>query len=90
MVKTNKTGQARLLIDPEKIRILEGLGSGHKENCLKGSVVQVADEKGRIRLVVDSDIYLTLLMNRETYRNQHPMVGDFVNVHIPNDAISIL
>jgi tungstate transport system ATP-binding protein len=90
MVKSNKTGQARLLIDPEKICVLEGLDSGHRENCLKGNVVQVADEKGRIRLVVESDIYLTLLMNFDTYRNQHPMVGDLINVHIPNEAINIL
>ena len=89
-VKSDKTGRVRLLIDPEKIDVLEGLNSSHKENCLKGKVVQVADEKGKIRVVVDSEIHLILLMNIETYRKKRPMVGDWINVHIPDEAVNIL
>jgi tungstate transport system ATP-binding protein len=89
-ISSDKTGKVRLLIDPEKIYIIQGKGAGTGENHFKGTVAQVAQEKGKIRMVVKSGVYITLLLSLEKYSEAQPMVGEAVHIAIAPEAVKII
>ncbi len=80
-----KTGKVRLFVDPEKINIINKPG----KNCAHGKVVQVSEEKERIRITVDTGVFFTLLMTVEKYRGTNLLVGDQIYLHIPPEAIQV-
>ncbi len=85
-IPSSRTGTVRLLIDPEHIDIV-GNGSN---NCLRGRVVQVVEEKGKIRVGVDGGIYITLLLSQEKYKKRPPMVGEAACLSIDPKAVRII
>jgi tungstate transport system ATP-binding protein len=89
-ISSDKTGKVRLLIDPEKIYIIQDKEAGNGENHFKGTVTQVAQEKGKIRMVVKSGVYITLLLSLEKYSEVRPMVGETVHIAIAPDAVKII
>ena len=83
-------GRNRIVIDPEKL-IFSGSAEGPpKEGSALGKVIQVAEEKDKIRLVVDLGLQLTLVTSKQAYHSQRPMVGDRVEVIFPPDSIQAL
>lgn len=83
-----KSGRARVMIDPEKVAIVPGQEpTMHLQ--YHGNVVQVSEDKRKIRVVVDIGIWLTLLMAPEDYRKHPPLIGDQVCVKISPDAVRI-
>ena len=90
MIPTAKKGRVRVLIDPEQLSFAQARDEYIHKNCLDGRVVQVADEKDKIRIVVDLGIWITLLMPREAYRLRQPLIGEQVGVVIPPDSIRII
>jgi tungstate transport system ATP-binding protein len=89
-ISSDKTGKVRLLIDPEKIDFAKNVENRNPENHLQGKVVQVAQEKGKIRVVVKSGVYITLLLSLEQYSEVRPMVGETVHIAIAPDAVKII
>ena len=82
--------RVKVFIDPEMI-----LPSGMTEmrgnsNRLQGSVVQIMSENGKIRMVVDIGLPLTLLISRHDYEKTKPLVGGKVGVYIPPEAIRVI
>jgi hypothetical protein len=47
-------------------------------------------ENGKIRMVVDIGLRLTLLISRDVYEKTRPLVGGNVGVYIPPDAIRVI
>lgn len=82
-----KKGKARIIIDPEKIRIPAN-ASG--KNIFSGSIRQISAEKNRIRLVIDSGVTLSAVLSHESYRSQGLMIGDNVTFEIPPGAVHFL
>ncbi len=89
-ISSDKTGKVRLLIDPEKIDIAKNIENPSGENHLQGKIVQVAQEKGKIRMVVKSGVYLTLLLSLVKYSEIQPMVGETVHITIATGAVKII
>ena len=80
----------RIFIDPEMI-VPDGVAAIHEEtNRIQGTVIQVMRENGKIRMVVDVGLRLTLLISRKYYEKHKPLVGGDVNVYIPPDAIRVI
>jgi hypothetical protein len=54
-----------------------------------GSVVQIMQENGKIRIVVDAGVWLAVLMPKARYEAVRPGVGDIVGLDIPTEAVRI-
>jgi len=87
---TGQKRQGRILIDPSRMSLDAGSPSNPAGNRFDGRVIQLSEEKGRIRIVVDIGIWLHLLLEPETYRKSPPLVGDRVTVSITPEAVRFL
>ena len=79
----------RVLIDPEKIDLAGSSENSAHSNGNHGSVVQIMQENGKIRLVVDAGVWIALLMPKARYDEARPRVGDRVGLEIPPQAVRI-
>jgi tungstate transport system ATP-binding protein len=87
-IKT-KDRTVRVLIDPQKIDLVTSTGNNSEKNRTHGRVVQIMEENGNIRIVVDTGVWIALLMPGERYSESRPSVGDQVSFDIPPEAIQI-
>jgi tungstate transport system ATP-binding protein len=84
-----KNQTVRVLIDPQKIDLVKSGENNSDSNCTHGRVVQIMEENGNIRIVVDAGIWIALLMPKARYDEIRPLVGDRVGIDIPPDAVQI-
>ncbi|MDM8543165.1 ABC transporter ATP-binding protein [Desulfococcaceae bacterium HSG9] len=87
-------GRTRIFIDPHQIISESGVRNPESEikpqkssNKLQGKVHQIIRENKDIRMVVDSGVWLTMIMSESVYRQNRPSVGDTVDCYIPPEAI---
>lgn len=83
-------GRIRIVIDPEKLSLSKPGEDPPNDNSAVGKVVQVGEEKEKIRLVVDLGIPVTLITSKQAYQTLQPPVGDRVEVIFPPDSIQVL
>jgi tungstate transport system ATP-binding protein len=80
----------RVLIDPEKIDLVRPeYNNADSNGTTHGSVVQILQENGKIRVVVDAGVWIALLMPKDRYDEASPRVGDIVGLDIPPKAVRI-
>ena len=80
----------RIFIDPEMI-VPSGMTEMQGDsNQLQGRLVQIMSENGKIRMVVDVGLRLTLLISQDYYKKTRPLVGDNMGIYIPPDAIRVV
>ena len=84
------SGRVRIVIDPEKINLMESDDKACELISFRGRVIQVMAENSKVRLVVDAGINISLLIPQKKYEQTRPLVGELVGVCIPSDAIQIL
>ncbi len=80
-------GRTRIFIDPHQIKSECGMKPRTSSNKLQGKVHQIIRENKDIRMVVDSGVWLTMIMSESVYRQNRPSVGDTVDYYIPPEAI---
>ncbi len=84
-----KNNSVRVLIDPEKIELVRAENNVASSNGIQGSVVQIIQENGKIRIVVDAGVWIALLMPKTRYDEARPQVGDIVGLDISPEAVQI-
>jgi tungstate transport system ATP-binding protein len=84
-----KDRTVRVLIDPQKIDLVVSAEKNSEMNRVQGRVVQIMEENGNIRIVVDAGVWIALLMPGKRYSESRPSVGDQVSIGIPPEAIQI-
>jgi len=82
--------RVRIFIDPEMVIPTEMVELIKDSNQTQGRVVEIMSENGKIRMVVDIGLRLTLLISRDVYEKTRPLVGGNVGVYIPPDAIRVI
>lgn len=87
---TERSGKVRVRINPEQIEIVRSRVPCHGGTRVYGQVRQVSEQDGKIRIVADAGISLTLLMHTDTYREVQPLVGEQVGMWIRAEAIQII
>jgi tungstate transport system ATP-binding protein len=86
----DKYGKVRLFIDPDKIEFVR-VGEGNFDsNSIQGKVVLVSAENGKIRVVVDTGVWITLFMSQNIYNQTRPLIGEQVSIHPTADSIHLL
>jgi tungstate transport system ATP-binding protein len=83
--ETNQT--VRVLIDPQRIDLVGSDDNYSNSNRTHGRVVQIIEENGKIRIVVDAGVWIALLISKVRYNEIRPSVGDHVGLDIPPDAV---
>ncbi|MBK5100602.1 MAG: ABC transporter ATP-binding protein [Desulfobacteraceae bacterium] len=89
-LKTEKTGNVRLSIDPLRVALLSDRDILNEKNVFRGRVIQLTDAHDQVRTVVDIGIPLNILVARDRLRKEPVFIGDEVNIICPEDAAQIL
>ncbi|MHC4457009.1 MAG: ABC transporter ATP-binding protein [Planctomycetota bacterium] len=87
---SDRYAKVRVFIDPDKIEFVR-LGAGNIDsNSMQGKVVQVSAENGKIRVVVDTGVWITLFMSQNLYNQTRPLIGEHVTILPTADSIHLL
>jgi len=84
------TGSGRIYIDPEKISLSRIDDQGKSNQGVTGTIVLLMAEGEKIRVVVNIGVLMVVLMDRSSYREKHPLVGETVALRLSADAITLL
>ena len=87
-VDTDRQGEVRVSVNPMKMKIKKN--SELKDSQVKGRLIQLTDEGDRIRVIVDLNISLILLMEKEKYLISDFNIGDTVTIECPKDSIQFI
>ncbi|MBW2442700.1 MAG: ABC transporter ATP-binding protein [Deltaproteobacteria bacterium] len=79
-----------VFIDPEKIVPQHPLKNPGTANQLQGRVVQIVEENGKVRIVIDAGVWIALLISKKSYQVSKFMVGETNGLIIPPEAIHIM
>jgi tungstate transport system ATP-binding protein len=79
-----------VFIDPEKIVSHPPLENPDTANQLQGRVVQIMEENGKVRVVIDAGVWIALLVSKKSYQVSKFLVGETTDLSIPPEAIHIM
>jgi len=79
-----------VFIDPAKIVVRKSSEDPAAVNEMQGRVVQIIEENGKVRIVVDAGIWIALLISKKRYQKIGIMVGETIGLSIPPEAIHIM
>jgi tungstate transport system ATP-binding protein len=79
-----------IFIDPDKIVPRPASEDSSGANVLQGRVVQMIEENGKVRIVVDAGVWVALLISKNRYQKIGFMVGETIKLSIPPEAIHIM
>jgi len=89
-VQTDKTGQVTISVDPRTAKVLPAQDSPPGDNGFVGRVIQLTDEGGDVRALIDIGIPISVLLRREAYKEAPVLTGDRVLVICPPQSIEIV
>ena len=87
-VQTEKSDRSRISIDPSGVKI--ALKGSSAENTFKGRLVQVTDERRRVRLLVDVGLPLSVLIDKDVFRRLQLEMGGDLWITCPVEAIEVI
>jgi ABC-type molybdate transport system ATPase subunit len=79
-----------IFIDPDKIVPRPASEDSSGANVLQGRVVQMIEENGKVRIVVDAGVWVALLISKNRYQKIGFMVGETIKLSIPPEAIHLI
>ncbi|MCJ7687698.1 MAG: ATP-binding cassette domain-containing protein [Desulfobacteraceae bacterium] len=88
-VNTEKTGNVRLSINPLHIRLLRGPDIRFKKDILKGRIIQLTEELGRVRATIDAGIQVHAFLPRYQVQEKSIYIGDDIGIQFPDEAVLI-
>jgi len=88
-VKSEKSGTNRISIDPSAVKISQRGVRASQENTFKGKLIQLTDERLRVRALVDVGIPLSVLIPKPVFRGQRLGMGEEVWLTCPVESIEV-
>ena len=88
-VNSEKSGTNRISIDPSAVKISLKGGTSPEENILKGKLIQLTDERRRVRALVDVGIPLSVLIPKEHFKDQGLEMGEEIWLTCPVESIEV-
>jgi tungstate transport system ATP-binding protein len=85
-----RSGKVRVFIDPDKIEFVRVGKEKAESNSMQGKVVQVSAENGKIRVVVDTGVWIILFMSQHLYNQTRPLIGEQITILPTADSIHLL
>lgn len=87
-VRAGEPGPGRISIDPGAIKILREKDDS-LNNTFRGRLIQLADEHSRVRALVDVGMPLSVLLQKEVFRELNAGMGDTVWLNCPEESIEV-
>jgi len=88
-LRTGRTGQVRMAINPGRVVINRDGGEISNENNFKGRLMQLTYEKGRVRALIDIGVPLSVLIPEEAVNDLNLVMGEMVWLSIPQGSIEV-
>ena len=88
-VSAGKQGPVRISIDPAGIHILEAENDRSSTNTFKGRVIQLIDERDRIRALVDIGLPLSVLLSPHLFTDLSMKIGAEIWLSCPPESIEV-
>ncbi|MGD8253544.1 MAG: ATP-binding cassette domain-containing protein [Syntrophobacterales bacterium] len=89
-VHTSKEGPVRILIDPTVVKVTLDEGEAITENTFCGKLIQLTDERNRVRALVDVGIPLSVLIPKEQFKTMCLSPGEAICLTCPTESIQII
>jgi tungstate transport system ATP-binding protein len=89
-ISKGKWGPVRIAINPNAIRVSETADDPPSANSFKGRLVQLSDEKDKVRALVDLGLPLCVLISKEDLAAMSLGVGSSIWLTFPPDSIEII
>ena len=77
----------KLQVDPEDVAIVSGNDQPSGRNVFTGHVVQISQDRGRIRIGLDLEIQLNFFLSMQDYLKNPPVIGGKMTVHLPDSCL---
>jgi tungstate transport system ATP-binding protein len=85
-----KTGPVRIAIDPNAIQVSQASDDPPPPNSFKGRLVQLTDEKNKVRALVDVGLPLCVLLSKKDLLAMSLGVGSNIWLTCPPESIEII
>jgi tungstate transport system ATP-binding protein len=89
-ITSGRTGPVRIAIDPSAIQVSQAADDPPSANSFKGRLVQLTDEKKKVRALVDVGLPLCVLISKEDLTAMSLGVGSSIWLTCPPDSIEII
>jgi len=90
VVWTDKTGYVKISVNPEMIKIFPAREVSSGDHGFVGRVIQLTDEGGDVRALVDIGIPISVLIGREEYKKAPILTGERVALVCPPESIEVM
>ncbi len=78
---------AKVHIDPNHIILNPQTADPAEGNLLGGHITELTQDSGRIRVIMDVGVKLTLVLSMQQYRLEKPAIGDKCSIFIPHGGV---
>jgi tungstate transport system ATP-binding protein len=89
-ITEGKSGPVRIAIDPITIQVSRTVDNPPPANSFKGRLVQLTDERNKVRALVDVGLPLCVLLSKEEITAMSLGVGSRIWLTCPPDSIEII
>lgn len=89
-IRTEKTGRVRISVDPRAASIVGAKPHGGRDGLIKGRLVQLTDEKGCIRVLVDIGVPLSILVSKKQIKVIQMEIGEDVWISLDPEGVAVL
>ena len=90
VVRTDKAGHVKISINPKMIKVFRAHDVPSRNNGLVGRVIQLTDEGGDVRALVDIGIPISVLICKEEYKQSPVLTGERATVDCPPESIEVM
>jgi tungstate transport system ATP-binding protein len=85
-----KRGPVRIAIDPNAIQVSQTANEPPHPNCFEGRLVQLTEEKNKVRALVDVGVPLSVLISKKELEAMSLGMGSSIWLTCPPDSIEII
>jgi len=86
-IQPTPNNTVKIAINPNSVKIKDDQSAESKQTLFKGKIIQLTEEKDRIRAAVDIGMPINMLIEKSTYYSQPVCIGKDVTIYFDNNEI---